>query len=427
MNKILRVARTEYLNLVRSKAFLIGVMIMPIFMGGALVVQATMGDKEDIRDRPFAVVDRTGALYEPLRAATFERNRQVVYDEGKKVKPKFVPLMGEDDPLALSDRVREGELFAFVVIGRDAIDGDEDPGIHYYSRSPTFDSLPDFIQGRLNEEIRRIRFESAGIDQERVRQLNRSRPVERFGLLERTEAGEVRQAERVDRLRTFLIPMATMMLLFMLVMMAAPAMMNNVLEEKIQRISEILISSVSSFELFFGKLLATVFVSWTLSVLYLGGIAYVIHRFGLADAIPVSLYLWFLFFQFLALLIFGSISSAIGAACTEMRDAQSMMGPFMLVVMIPLFVWMPVLKNPDAPFAIVMSLIPPATPFLMLLRIAVPPGPALWELGLAVVLSVGFTVFCVWAAAKVFRIGVLSQGQAPSVRKLMGWVFALVD
>jgi len=73
--------------------------------------------------------------------------------------------------------------------------------------------------------------------------------------------------------------------------------------------------------------------------------------------------------------------------------------------------------------ATVMSLIPPATPFLMLLRVAVPPGPPLWELGLGLALTVGFTLACVWAGAKIFRVGILAQGQTPSFRKLIGWVF----
>jgi ABC-type Na+ efflux pump permease subunit len=132
--------------------------------------------------------------------------------------------------------------------------------------------------------------------------------------------------------------------------------------------------------------------------------------------------LWFLLFQLLALLIFGSIFSAIGASCSEIRDAQSMMFPAMLLIMIPLFTWMPVLQSPSSTFARMVSLFPPATPMLMLLRIAIPPGPPWWEIVLGVVLTFGFMLACVWASAKIFRIGLLSQGQAPSLARLVAWL-----
>ena len=138
--------------------------------------------------------------------------------------------------------------------------------------------------------------------------------------------------------------------------------------------------------------------------------------------LPGSLICWFLFWQLCALLIFGSMFSGIGAACSEIRDAQSMMMPAMLLIMLPMFLWILVLQQPDSPFAIGASLFPPATPFLMLLRQAVPPGPALWEIVVAVLLTVGFTAACVWAAGRIFRIGILAQGQAPSFRRLLGWL-----
>jgi len=212
-----------------------------------------------------------------------------------------------------------------------------------------------------------------------------------------------------------------MFLMFILVMTSAPVMLNNVLEEKMQRIAEILVASVSPFQLFLGKIVGIVLVSWTLSVLYLGGAAYLAARF--AVPVPPALFAWFLLFQLLALFIFGSIFSAIGAACSEIRDAQSLMMPAMLVVMIPMFVWLPVLKSPDSGFATAMSLIPPVTPFLMMLRLAVPPGPAAWEIAAGVLLTAGFTLATVWAASRGFRVGILSQGQTPSLTRLFRWVF----
>jgi ABC-type Na+ efflux pump permease subunit len=310
-----------------------------------------------------------------------------------------------------------------VLIAPDVIEGAPGADVTYHTQNPTYEDLPRWLGIVINGEVRRIRFEESGIDGAIVDRLSTAVPLRQYGLAEVTATGEVKK-ERLNEIQTFVTPTAAMFLLFMLVMMSAPMLLNTVLEEKIQRIAEILVSSVSPFELFLGKLLGTVFVSWTLFLVYVGGGLFVAAHYDALHVVPFGLLGWFLFFQLLALLIFGSIFSAIGAACSEMRDAQSMMTPAMLIVMMPMFVWFVVLRSPDSPFAVAVSLFPPATPFLMLLRLAIPPGPAAWEVALSVVLTAAFTLFCVWAAGKIFRIGILAQGQPPSFRRLAQWVFS---
>jgi ABC-type Na+ efflux pump permease subunit len=423
VSKVWRVAKTEYLNLVRSKAFLVSVILVPVFSGGAIAVQTLLADRVDLRDRRVAVVDGTGRLLPALAGAAAARNAAEAGTGGAQAKPHFFVEAADGNEAALAARVREGKLFAYVLIDRGVLGDDPAAEIAYHTQTPTYEDLPRWLGNVINAEVRRIRFAEQGIDPQVVDRLSRPVSLKQYGVAEVTATGEVKK-ERVNQLQTFLAPMAAMFLLFMLVMMAAPMLLNTVLEEKIQRISEILVSSVSPFELFLGKLLGNVFVSWTLFLVYVGGGLSVAAHYEALHFIPFTLLGWFLFFQLVALLIFGSIFSAIGAACSEMRDAQSMMTPAMLIVMLPMFVWFVVLRSPDATFSVVLSLLPPATPFLMLLRLAIPPGPAAWEVALAVVLTIAFTLFCVWAAGKVFRIGILAQGQAPSFRRLARWVLS---
>jgi ABC-2 type transport system permease protein len=420
MNKVWRVAKNEYLNLVRSKAFLVSVFLMPVFSGGAIAVQTLLGDRVDLRARRVAVVDGTFRLLEGLERAADARNAA---EAGGGAKPRFVVEDATGDEAALAARVRNGELFAYVLISPDVIEGVPGAEVTYHTQSPTYEDLPRWLGSVINGDVRRIRFEESGIDGGLVDRLSAPVPLRQYGLAEITATGEVKK-ERLNEIQTFVTPMAAMFLLFMLVMMAAPMLLNTVLEEKMQRIAEILVSSVSPFELFLGKLLGTVFVSWTLFLIYVGGGLFVAAHYGALHVVPFGLLGWFLVFQLLALLIFGSIFSAIGAACSEMRDAQSMMTPAMLIVMMPMFVWFVVLRSPDSTFAVAVSLFPPATPFLMLMRLAIPPGPAAWEVALSVVLTAAFTLFCVWAAGKIFRIGILAQGQPPSFRRLAQWVFS---
>jgi len=147
-------------------------------------------------------------------------------------------------------------------------------------------------------------------------------------------------------------------------------------------------------------------------------------KFGQLGNVPGHLFAWFFLFQLLALLMFGSLFIAVGAACSEIRDAQNLMFPVMMVVVIPMLTWMAVLQSPASPFSRALSLFPPATPMIMFLRIAIPPGVPAWEIALGLVLTTLFMLGCVWASAKIFRLGILSQGQTPSIPKLVAWVFS---
>ena len=427
MNKVIRVAKTEYLDFIRTKAFILSVVLMPVFTGGAIGIQILLQDQTDLSDRRFAVVDHTGYLFQALEEAAEQRNQYAIFaqdDGGKKqMQPRFLPQRTDADAVELSERVKEGKLFAYLILEKDLGEG-VGGEIAYHTEAPTYQLLPNWIRETINGSIRAKRFADAGIDQVLVGQLNQFVALRKYGLVERAASGAVTKAEQVNEISAFGVPMGAVILMFMVVMMAAPALLNGILEEKMQRIAEILVASVSPFELFLGKLLGIVGVSWTLSSLYLSGITFLAFHFDFADAIPLSLYLWFIVFQVLALLIFGSIFMGLGAACSELSDAQSMMMPAMLMAMLPMFVLSVVLQEPDSPFSVIISLFPPCTPFLMLMRIAIPPGPALWEIILGVALTLGFTLVCIWAAGKVFRIGILAQGQAPSFRKLFTWILS---
>jgi len=213
------------------------------------------------------------------------------------------------------------------------------------------------------------------------------------------------------------------------VMMSTPALLNNVLEEKMQKIAEVLVSSVTPFELLAGKLLSAALVSLSLAVVYLGGALVFLNTVDgippqILAAVTPGLIGWFVLFLLLALVIDGSVFSALGAACSEIQDAQTLMMPAMIILVMPMMVLGVLIKSPDGTLAHVLTYIPPITPVVLFLRINVPPGVAAWEIVLALALCGAFTWGCVVAAGKIFRIGVLSQGQAPSYRKLLGWLMS---
>jgi ABC-type Na+ efflux pump permease subunit len=272
--------------------------------------------------------------------------------------------------------------------------------------------------------VRRRRFDAAQLDRELVARLNQVAAITTFGLAEERSDGTVDEAKKEHKARTFAVPAAAMFLLFMLIMTSAPALMNQILEEKMQRISEVLVSAVSPFQLMMGKLVGSVMVSMTLAVLYLGGVFWATHHYGVQDFVPGMLYFWLPLLLVISLFMYGSIFSALGSACSELRDAQSMMMPAMMLIMIPLFAWTAVLESPNGSVATALTLFPTATPLILLLRVSAPPGPPTWEIAAGLAGCVIATVLCVMASAKIFRIGVLSQGQTFSFKNLVGWLFS---
>ncbi len=433
MSRIAIVATSEFLTLVRTKAFLIGVMLMPVFMGGAIVFQRFTEKRLDTTAREVAVIDRTDAVFPVLEAATEAWNARATGQDGVQRAPTFVlrpanPGGATDEALrlALSERVRNGEIFAFLEIPRAVLDASLDPPakVQYHSNHPSYETLPRFLNAAVGRAVLAIRFRAAALDPKLIDRLTRAPELETLGLLERDTSGRVKAAVEIDRLRAIAVPAGFMVLMFMVVMSSSPQLLNSVMEEKMSRISEVLISSITPFQLMMGKLIGSAGVSMLLAAIYLTGAYRVAAYYGYADALTPAMVGWFLLYLVCAVLLFGSIFISIGAACTDFKDAQSMMTPAMLLVMMPVFTWTAVLRAPDSPLAVGLSLFPPATPFLMLLRMALRPAPPAWQVLLSVVL-IGLTVIAaVWAAGKIFRIGILMHGKSATVREMIRWVRA---
>ena len=115
---------------------------------------------------------------------------------------------------------------------------------------------------------------------------------------------------------------------------------------------------------------------------------------------------------------------AIGAACNDVKDAQNLMLPVMLPLMLPMMTLLPVIQSPSSPLAVGMSLFPPATPLVMLLRVALHPTAPAWQVAAGAGLTLLTTMFCIWAAGRIFRVGLLMQGKSASIAQMARWIFS---
>jgi ABC-2 type transport system permease protein len=433
VSRILIVATSEFMTLVRTKAFLIGILLMPIFMMGAIVFQRLTEQRLDTETRTFAVIDHTGGVFPVLEAAVEQWNKEAAGADGVRRAPRLIAH--RIDPagrpldrlrLELSEQVDREELFAFVEIPREVLDSSRTPpaAVQYHSDHPSYDTLPRFLNAAIGRAVLAIRFRAAALDPGAIDQLARAPRLENLGLFEREAEGGLKAAPPIDRVRSIAVPGIFMGLMFLVVMSSSPQLLNSVMEEKMSRISEVIVSSITPFQLMMGKLLGSAAVSILLAIVYLLGAYRAAAYWGYADALTPALVGWFMLYLVCAVLLFGSIFVSIGAACSDFKDAQSMMTPAMLIVMLPVFTWTAVLRAPDSPLSIGLSLFPPATPFLMLLRLALRPAPPLWQVLLSVVLVALSVIVAVWAAGKIFRTGILMHGKSATVGEMLRWVRA---
>ncbi|HEY7330096.1 MAG TPA: ABC transporter permease [Gemmataceae bacterium] len=445
MRKMFVVAVREYLAAVRTKAFLVTLIIMPVLMSGSILVQWLLRDSHDTKTKKFVVVDRTpsGRLYPSIEKVVQAYNEKTIDPAtNKPILPRFdlepVPASANtpeaiaEQRFELSERVRNGDLFGFLDIGAEVLQpgqgetSKQERVVRYQSNRPTSLEFPRLIEGPLLFAIQDLRMDESHlkVPRETIHAIMRPVSVDTLGLTSRNPVtGAIEDATLVDRIAPVAVPVGFMILMFMIIMMTATPLMQGVVEEKMQRIAEVLLGSVRPFDLMLGKLLGMTAVSLTITAVYLGCAYGAARQYGFAAYIPPDLLAWFVVYQALALLMYGSLFIAIGAACTDMKETQNLLWPVMLLAMLPMFLMGSVLQEPNSTVAVSLSFFPFATPMLMILRQSVPPGVPAWQPFLGVALAVLTTLFCVWAAGRIFRVGLLMQGKGAKIGEMMRWVF----
>jgi ABC-2 type transport system permease protein len=441
MHKILTIARRDYIATVRTKAFVFGLVVAPVLFGGGSIAMSLFKGQPDLKDRHVAIIDRTGVVAGPLVSAAREKNDRELFGKitHQQIAPRYVfeaiapAANSKDQLLALSDRVRRKQLVAFLEIGKDALrppkpacDSDEktDPAtrVSYYTNAGGIDEMRNWLNGPINDGVRLARLAQLGIDIDRNKGLTASVPIEGLSLVERDEkTGEVHEARKRSELEGFFVPFAVAMILAMIVMVGSAPMLQNVTQDKSQRIVETLLGAATPFELMTGKVLGSVGVSVTSSVLYVAAGTVAVNALGIAGLLPLSIIPWFYVYLLADVVMLCAFAAALGACCSTPQDAQNLAIVLLMPCLIPMFMLVTVLRQPNGMLATVMSLIPPFTPILMLLRQTMPTGVPAWQPWVGLLGVLVFAAATVWAASRIFRVAILMQGKPPRLAEMLRW------
>lgn len=297
-------------------------------------------------------------------------------------------------------------------------------GIQYWARNLTDSRLPDAIISSINSEIRNREYINLGVDNQIVRNVQRTRmPMSR---LDPTAAEGEEEVSVADTFRQ-LAPIGFVYLMFISLMQSVQYLLSNTIEEKSNRIIEVLLASVTAGELMMGKLIGiglsglTTIAVWLFSfflfiTLYQSSQTELIGQI-LEVILGSELIPWFVFYYFAGYALYSGVFLAIGSLCNTLKEAQAMMMPMIMIQVIPLAMMVFVVRDPDNTIVRAMSWFPLFTPYLMMNRAAADP-PMIDVVGTTILLLLSI-VFVVWLSGKVFRMGVLRTGQPPKLLELL--------
>ena len=433
MHQILLLAKRDYLASVRTKAFLFGLVFAPLMLGGGFLILGLMRGNVEV-DRRVAILDRTGLVAPAVIQLAQEKNRRDMFDKltGRRIMPRYqfevvqpASASSAAQRLALSNRVRRRELFAFLDIGPEALHPSAEPdavSAGYYTEAGGLDTFQQWISEPVNQALRRVRLAQFGLDPNRSAEALRPVSLEsRRLVLQDPKTGAIHEPGNTGRAATVAVPYAMMLLLLMIVLLGSETMLPAVAEDKLQRVFEMLLVAATPFELMAGKVLAAVGRSLTGSFFYIAGALLALQALALTSLVPLGLLPWFLVYVVAEVTIISSLAITLGAACGSPQDAQSLNQVVILPVVVPVLIMPPILQQPNGALANILSFFPPFTPMLMLLRQAIPGAVPAWQpwIGLAGVVAFGAAV--TWTASRIFRVAILFQGAVPKLPELLRW------
>jgi ABC-type Na+ efflux pump permease subunit len=472
MKKILVIAWREFLATAMTRGFLVGILLPPAIMTVALtLLPILMNQKPPSVAGHIAVIDQSGVVAPRLQEAFSEekmkqrRSEKVeqavkegmdkiglegkaAEDAKKQAQGQFnqgmsnaaipgLPTLSVEvlDPKADVEEAKKPIMtatgreqasgggksrLALLVVPADAVTPHAE-GADKYARYDLFvaQRLDPEVQGDIRDQAARAivdaRLEADGLNVARVR-----------GLIERPQSvtkAVTKEGERAtSEAAAILVPGAFMILLWISVFSAGQYLLAGTIEEKSNRVMEVLLSAVSPMQLMLGKILGKGAVGAVILGLYGGAGIAALLAFAMTHLIAWQSLIYLFVFFFIAYFTIACMMAAVGAAVTEVSEAQSLMGPIMMVLVIPMMLWMPILRNPNSMFAQVCSFVPLINPFVMVLRISGAEPIPVWQIPAAMAVGLATVAFMAWAAAKIFRIGVLMYGKPPNFATLVRWV-----
>ena len=453
MSKILHVAWRDFVATVMTKGFLIGLLMLPLMLGlGVLAVPWLVNQEKSFSfEGELLLLDPSARLGPGLRdwfapEAFAERRldteRRIgalmpavpgagagLMDDAMDQALGEVPvirireLSGDADAAdaraelqAAAESERKGGPFAVLQVLPAAFDAEsEGPPYALWLGERVDARVADSVREGIRSTLVEARLDAANLDAEEIRRLMRLGYVETRRI---DNTGEESSNEILSRI----LPVVFMVLLLVSVLSSGQMLMTSTIEEKSSRVVEVLLAAVSPMQLMAGKILAQGVVALLMLLVY-GGLGLVaLVALAASGAVKPLMLVYLLVYFVIAYLTIAALMAAIGAAVNELKEAQALLTPVMLLLILPMMLNPLLARDPNGTLATVLSLVPPVSPMVMVLRLSSNAPPPGWQVALSLAIGVLGVIAAVWLAGKVFRVGLLMYGKPPNLATLWRWM-----
>lgn len=423
MRKVWLVLKREYWTRVRTKGFLFGTFVVPIMLLAMIAIPAYVASRQSSHTLKLALIDGTGHL---AAGVTQNLDQKLASGEPAYRVVRQVSGVSQEEERRLRedlrDQVNRGELDGFLLIPEGILAGD---AAAFHTPNPGDLGLAAVVRRALDDAVTSQRLRERGVEVENVRQLLKG---VKLTLVKVTKEGET-----VERGQTIGLSIVLMLFLYMTIFVYGLATMQSVQEEKSTRVIEILVSSLRPTHLLWGKLMGVGAVGftqlgvWLTSGALLGAYGTtVVAIFWPGSTLP-RIELPFLVLMFIGVFftagyfLYASLYAAIGAMVSSTEESQQVSTPInVLLGFSPVMLGL-ILRNPNSPTAVTLSMIPFFSPVHMVLRMTLQ-MPPLWQVLLSLFIIVSTTSVIMWFSARIYRVGILMYGKRPSLRELGRWL-----
>jgi ABC-2 type transport system permease protein len=418
MRKIYKVAEREFAETVRTRTFLISLLLIPIILGGILLFGDKLAPRKDAPRPPVRV-----RVAGPSRELS--QKIETIFQEYNQAHPlgsislSVVSTPDERVEEQGKQNLRSDQLDALAVMEGDLEGQGGAIRIFTYKPKPSQVDALGTVERLLRDAVIDRRYETRGLDRKTLEGIWNV-PIRWAELGE--GQGQERAQGQGQRMARMMVPFAFMYLIFLGIVGMGQHMISSIIEEKNSRIIEVLLSAISPFELMAGKIAGLAAVGLAVMVLW-GAAAYGAARWqGIQIDVGAGLLVYGLVYYVLGFVLFSAILAGVGSVCNTIKETQSLMMPVMLVFIIPMVAWPRLAQEPNGELARVLSYVPPTTPMVMVLRLS--SGTDIWpgEVVLSILALIAGVLAALWAAAKVFRTGILLYGKRPGAREIFRWL-----
>lgn len=440
MNKILLVARREFLTRVQKKTFLLTTIGLPLIIFGfyAMIIYFSVKTTDNFR---VAVADKANIFNNKIES----KDGEVIFE--------FVQADSAALPELISSKKYSASLYVpagFTLNGNDSLQFKSDKAVGLMTREK--------IQRRINKALEDKRYESMHISKAQIDSLNQERDLIKFS----SANGKTDNDTKVGV--SYAVGMISGFLIYIILFIYGTMVMRGVMEEKVSRIAEVIISSVKPFQLMMGKITgigAVGLIQFLIWIVLVFGLQFAIAMLfpsltesmqgqpiqpagmqaaqavkssgamnglmsGLASINFPFIIGCFIFYFIGGYLLYSSLFAAVGSAVNEdPQDAQSLLLPITMPIIFAIVIMTKAVNDPNSGLAIFGSLFPLTSPIVMMARVAhgVPDGVTYLQLGLSMVLLILGFLGTTWVAAKIYRTGILMYGKKITWKEMMKWAF----